>query len=424
MGKTKLTPFWCLFILTGLNLFNYLDRFVLSAVLAPLQTDLGLNDGQLGQLNTAFMIGYFVTCPFFGYLGDRMRRKYLIAGGVFIWSLATVKTGFVTGFGMLLLARILVGIGEASYATISPSLISDTFKPAKRNNALSIFYTAIPVGAALGYVIGGQVAAAQGWRAAFFWAGAPGLLLALSLLPFKEPKRGEADGIVGDTRFDQKPSVRDIFRLFKIPEYNLVVWGYTAYSFGLGAYAHWGPLFLHRTHGMDNADASLFFGGVLLVAGLLGTYLGGLLSTAWQKRNPSGYAWVLSLSTLAAGPLTLFAFWTPDRTTAMTSLASGMFLLFLPTGPINTLILDSVPPQLRSSAMAMSIFMIHMFGDLWSPEIVGHLSDHWGDLRAAISILPAALFVGGLVWLWLALYQRRGPKAGKGLPTPIQLEVS
>src|SRR5262249_4121883 len=158
----------------------------LNAVRTPLAADFGINYGDSGRTVTAFMIGYFVTSPFFGYLGDRMPRKWLIAFGIFVWSLGTVLTGFASGFGLLLVYRVLVGLGEASYATISPSLISDAYGPARRNNALTIFYVAIPVGAALGYVLGGEVSAHWGWRHAFIWAGAPGLLLALILLAFPE----------------------------------------------------------------------------------------------------------------------------------------------------------------------------------------------------------------------------------------------
>ncbi|HEX5399689.1 MAG TPA: MFS transporter, partial [Verrucomicrobiae bacterium] len=125
-SRKQLSPAWILFILTGLNLFNYLDRFVLSAVLTPLQKDLGLNDSQTGWLGTAFMIGYFVTSPVFGWLGDRWSRKWLIAIGIFIWSVGTVLTGFATTFAMMIGFRVLVGLGEASYATISPGLISDS----------------------------------------------------------------------------------------------------------------------------------------------------------------------------------------------------------------------------------------------------------------------------------------------------------
>jgi MFS family permease len=219
--RKQLSPAWILFILTGLNLFNYLDRYVLSAVLTPLQKDLGINDGQAGRLVTAFMIGYFVTSPVFGWLGDRGSRKWLIAAGILVWSVGTILTGFAATFAMMLSFRVLVGLGEASYATISPSLISDSYAPAKRNNALTIFYVAIPVGAALGTIIGGIVAAKWGWRHAFIWAGAPGLLLALVMLPFAEPKRGQAEGKTTDAA--RIPSFRDIVNLVRIPDYVLVV---------------------------------------------------------------------------------------------------------------------------------------------------------------------------------------------------------
>src|ERR1039457_6535585 len=190
--RRQLSPAWILFILTGLNLFNYLDRYVLSAVLPPMQKDLAINDEQAGRLVTAFMIGYFVTSPVFGWLGDRWSRKWLIAAGIVVWSVGTILTGFAATFAMMLAFRALVGLGEASYATISPSLISDSYAPAKRNNALTIFYVAIPVGAALGTILGGFIAAKWGWRHAFIWAGAPGLLRALVMLPFAQPTRGQA----------------------------------------------------------------------------------------------------------------------------------------------------------------------------------------------------------------------------------------
>ena len=203
------------------------------------------------------MIGYFITSPVFGWLGDRWSRKWLIAAGILVWSVGTVLTGFAATFAMMLAFRVLVGVGEASYATISPSLISDSYAPAKRNNALTIFYVAIPVGAALGTIIGGLIAAHWGWRHAFIWAGVPGLLLALVLLPFAELKRGQAEGKTAEAA--KRPSVRDIVNLFRIPDYVLVVLGYTAYTFALGAFGHWGPTFLHRAHGVAVDKAADFF---------------------------------------------------------------------------------------------------------------------------------------------------------------------
>ena len=406
MPNRQLSPRWTLFILTGLNLFNYLDRWVVSAVLTPIKEEFHLGDGNLGRINTIFMIGYFVTSPVFGYLGDRASRKWLIALGIFVWSLGTVLTGYAATFAWLLLFRVLVGVGEASYATISPSLISDTFGPEKRNNALTIFYVAIPVGAALGNIIGGEVSAHHGWRNAFIFAGLPGLALALVLLPFREPARGQAEGAAVE-----KPKPSDAFKLFRLADYNLVVWGYTAYTFALGAFGVWGPTFLHRVHGVATENAAKFFGVVLVMAGLMGTLVGGLAATAWRRRHDAGYAWMLSLSVVLAAPTAMIAFMSSDTRVSMACLAAAMFFIFLCTGPVNTLILETVPLNLRASAMALSIFCIHLFGDLWSSEIVGHLSDHWQSLRLAVLILPGALVVAAALWLALAIKTKRTSRA-------------
>lgn len=402
--RKQLSPVWLLSILTGLNLLNYLDRFVLNAVRTPLANDFHINYGDSGRTVTAFMLGYFLTSPFFGYLGDRLSRKWLIAFGIFVWSLGTLLTGFATDFGMLLSYRVLVGLGEASYATISPSLISDSFTATKRNNALTIFYVAIPVGSALGYLLGGAVSAHWGWRYAFIWAGIPGVLLALVLLPFKEPERGQAELPTGESV--TKPKLSDHLSLLKNPDYQLVVWGYVAYTFALGAFAFWGPTFLEKIHNLSTARADSFFGSVLVVSGLVATLLGGFTASAWRRRNPAGYAWLLSISVLLAVPVAFAAFLSSNTALTMSLLAAAMFLLFLPTGPVNTLIIETVPVNLRASAMALSIFMIHLFGDMWSPEAVGRVADHL-DLRRAVMILPLALVVGGGLWLVLALRTSR-----------------
>ena len=405
----KLSPFWTLFILTGLNLFNYLDRHVVPAVLTDIKRQFHLEDGELGRINTIFMIGYFVTAPVFGFLGDRVSRKWLIAAGIFVWSLGTVLTGYAGTFAALLAFRVLVGVGEASYATISPSLISDTFPSARRNNALTIFYVAIPVGAALGYIVGGQVAAHWGWQRAFILAGLPGLLFALVLLPFREPEREQSEAGAAQ----EKPKPADVLKLFRLGNFNLVVWGYTAYTFALGAFAVWGPSFLERVHGVPRESAATFFGAVLVVTGLVGTMAGGFAATAWQRRNPAGYALVLGLSTLLCVPAAALAFLATGKVASMIFLAAAMLLIFLCTGPVNTLILESVPANLRASAMALSIFAIHLFGDMWSSEIVGHLSDKWGSLRPAVMILPGALLVAALLWLALAWKIKRAAVSGK-----------
>jgi MFS transporter, Spinster family, sphingosine-1-phosphate transporter len=396
----NISPLGLLLLLTGLNLFNYLDRYILSAVRTPLAAEFGIGFGDSGRLFTAFMFGYFVTSPLFGFWGDRGARKWLIAAGIFVWSLFTVLSGWAVNFGQLLLFRVLVGIGEASYASICPSLISDAWEPSRRNNALSFYYTAIPVGCALGFILGGIIAAHWGWRYSFFLAGAPGLLLALTVLPFKEPRRGQSEAI--DARLVSKPGIMDLLRLYKNRGYALAVGGYIAYTFALGAFSFWGPTFLEKVHHLSTAKADSLFGGIIIITGLVGTLVGGILATLWKKKQAAGYAWLISLSTLVAIPSSFMALTVARTDITIIMLTVSIFLLFMCTGPVNTLILESVPVNLRSSAMAFSIFLIHLFGDLWSPEIVGRLADFLGhDLQKSMLILPMSLLVSGFLWLSL-----------------------
>lgn len=274
---------------------------------------------------------------------------------------------------------------------------------------MTIFYVAIPVGAALGYLFGGEMATHFGWRQAFFWAGAPGFLLALVLLPFKDPQRGQADAVPEASI--AKPSFKDFLKLFLNANYMLVIWGYVAYTFALGAFAFWGPTFLEKVHHLTTETADNFFSAVIVVAGLVGTMAGGFAATVWHKRNPAAYAWMLAVSILLAVPVSFVALRTSDTRVAMGFLAAAIFLLFLSTGPVNTLILEVVPVNLRSSAMALSIFMIHLFGDMWSPQIVGKLADQWHNLQSALLILPPALLVSGLLSLALALLTRKESRA-------------
>ena len=405
----RLSPLWLLLILSGLNLFNYLDRYVAYQLVEPVRLSFGLSDGQAGRLNTAFMLGYFLTAPIFGYLGDRITRKWLIAAGIFVWSLGTVLSGLATDFGSLLACRFLVGLGEASYATICPGLISDVFGPAKRNNALTFFYVAIPVGAALGYLVGSQVSAAWGWRYAFIVAGLPGLVLAACLLPFREPARGQADH--PGRPAGPKPKASDLWKLLRSGDFNLVVWGYVAYTFALGGFGFWGPAYLIRVFKLGQVEAGTYFAAVTAVAGLLGTCVGGFAATAWHKRNPAAYALVLGISTLLAVPCAACAFLVGTKTALQLGLGAAIFLCFLGTGPVCTLILEAAPVNLRASAMAMAIFMIHLFGDFYSPEIIGHVSDRLGSLQLAVLILPAVLLVAAVLWLGLGVKTLREHRA-------------
>lgn len=391
------SAWFTLAILSGLNMFNYLDRYVMSAVLTPMQKELGLTDGDAGWAASAFMLGYFLTAPVFGYLGDRFPRKYLILGGVIIWSLATAGSGLAHSFGHLFAIRMVVGVGEACFVTMGPSWISDVFAATKRNTALTLFYVAIPFGSAIGFTIGGWFAQHGDWRGAFIYAGLPGVLLALSLLLLREPQRGESDGIEGEVV--PKAKVREVAGLLLNRRFNLLVWGYAAQTFSIGAFGVWGPTFLHRIHDLPLGESSTIFGAMLAVSGLVATLLGGMLANVLRRRIPSGYVWVMLLSLVFATPLCFFALMVGNATLSLVGLGASMFFLFLPTGPIASEMFEIVPVHLRASAMALCTFIIHLFGDFGSPTIVGNLSTYNGDnLQKAVLILPVVLLAGAVLW--------------------------
>ena len=179
--------------LTTLNALNYLDRYVSAATLPLILADLAISDAQGGLLQSLFIVAYSLACGPAGWLGDSGSRLRLVSIGVFVWSVATVASGLAPTYAWLLVARAVIGIGEAGYAVVTPSILSDCYPAERRARVLGIFYAAIPIGSALGYIVGGVVGEAYGWRAAFFVAGAPGAALAFLLLLLTEPARGAQD---------------------------------------------------------------------------------------------------------------------------------------------------------------------------------------------------------------------------------------
>ena len=322
----NLRPYLSLALLTGLNLFNYMDRYVLAAVVPPLKAELLLSDAEIGWLTSAFMIGYFTTAPAFGYLGDRWPRKGLMVFGVAFWSLGTILSGFCNDFWTLLACRVLVGLGEASFAVLAPAWLADLFPAARRNNAMTIFYVAIPVGSALGYIVGGAALAYGGWRTGFWWAGGPGLLLALTLLMLTEPERGESGNGASS---GMRAGFSEFTSLFRIGDFVLVVLGLTAYTFAIGAFGAWGPTFLNRVHGLELGFADHFFGGVLVVGGLLGTLIGGFAATAWRRKARAGYALLLTLAAFLTLVSATLAFLNIGLTASMVFLGAAIFSVVL-----------------------------------------------------------------------------------------------
>ena len=400
-------------MLTTINLLNYLDRYLVPPLVPDLERALGISHTQAGWLWPAFMVVYMIAAPVFGAWGDRGSRTRPIAIGVAIWSLATVLSGLARNYPQLFATRALVGIGEAAYAAIAPALLADYFPASTRGRVYAVLNMALPVGAALGYVLGGLIGHHYGWRDAFLLCGAPGMLLAAVMLALPDPPRGAQDPpATTQARGDHagaggiSSAVRVYLSLVGRPPYLLLVLGFAAYTFGLGGLGFWMPTFLEEVRGVPADEATTGFGAIVIVTGFLGTLAGGWLGDYCLRRSRQGYLWFSAVTTLAAAPVALLALTSPAPRIYYPAIVIAELLCFMSTGPINAAIANIVSPLERASAMALSIFAIHLLGDVPSPPLIGHLAVT-GSLGRAVLLVPLALAIGGAIWLLSARADRR-----------------
>jgi MFS family permease len=324
-----------------------------------------------------------------------MSRKVLIALGVALWSLATAGAALATGFVSFMVARALVGVGEAAYATISPSLISDYFPPERRNRILTYFYVAIPVGAALGFTLGGVVGNAYGWRAAFLVCGLPGLLAAGLALAIREPGRGTLDPVVLGAVPGWPEALR---RLRTTAPYVIAVAGYVAVTWAGGGMADWFPTFLSRFRGMSIAEAGSLTGTATVVGGLAGTLTGGLVADRLKRRSRSPYLALSAGSMVPAAGFAAVALTAHGRLAIGVAIVLANFFLWCYNGPINAIIVNSVPAAMRARAVSISILSIHLLGDAISPTMIGAISDRTGNLMNGVALIPVMMLVGAGIW--------------------------
>lgn len=468
-------------LLLAINMFNYIDRYIMSAVEPEVRaeffgehqprkgedasTEVRLEKSSdadfflsiypqakfwTGVLQLAFIVFYMCAAPLFGALADRTSRWLLVAIGIALWSLASGASGLAGVFTALLLTRCLVGVGEAVYGPVAPSVISDLYPTRVRGSVLAWFYAAIPVGSALGYVLGSVVKGSPlGWRWAFFIVVLPGFVLAALCLFMRDPRRGQADAT--PHRDDAEPLRQQLPadsatrqttqepRLAEVPESSIQAterprfwatcrllfrtrsWvfctlGMTAMTFAIGGITWWMPGFLQEHRQVPNVfggiDPVTFFGGIIVLTGLSATLLGGLAGDKLKPRFSGSYFLVSGIAMLSAVPM-IFLFTWLDFPWSWVFLTLAAFCLFFNTGPTNTILANVVHPSIRSSGFAINIFIIHVLGDAISPAILGAIIGDENRYEAAFIVVAVMVLAGGLLWLmgmrYLASDTERAP---------------
>lgn len=442
--------FYALSVLTFVNFLNYIDRQALPAVAPAMQRELGLTDTELGAMEAALLLSFTVLAPLFGRLGDRYSRTKLMATAAVVWSIATGLIAWVDRwpmlppsmqlhvpfFGLIALSsvalglcsvRALVGVGESSYSTITPTLIADYFPLQRRATALGVFQAAIPMGFALGYVLGAVLAHYFGWRVAFMLVGLPGLVVSIFVWKLREPRRGEHDvasdyaGAKGGDTASKQSWWQTTKQIFMTRDWLLSTAGYTALTFVLGAFATWATLMLARDKHMSETAAAVTLGVVSLVAGAAGTFGGGWVADRVVAKRRNGYFLVCAASSLLGVIPAVIALVTHRPMFFLPAIFFAVVLLFTNNAPFHAILVNSVPPSIRASAMALNIVVIHACGDVISRFGVGKLSDSLKEgnakviggfarllginpaqehLTAALLVVPAGLLVSALFFLW------------------------
>lgn len=384
MSTSKVQACAALLVLTALNLLNYADRNVLFAVQPLIQTEFHLTKTQIGYLTSAFLGFYMVAAPFVGPLADRYSRKLIIALGAIFWSALTLLTAVTHNYTELLVRHTLVGIGEATFVTIAPTFVADLFPEKMRGRILGVFYLAIPVGSAAGYLLGGQLAPHHGWRFPFYIAAVPGFLLALIVLLLKEPERGGFDSL------KETPERATILGLARNPAFLSATLGMAMMTYSLGGIQVWMPQFLYSERHYTLESANFMFGIIIVVDGILASLLGGWLGDRLLRRTRASYYLVSAVSMALGVPVMILALFVPGRAMIPAIAVAAFFLLFN-TSPLNAALINSVGAHIRATGIAVNIFIIHILGDVPSPTMMGWVADRH-SLQTAF-ILPVIAMV-------------------------------
>jgi MFS family permease len=404
-----------LLLLLGINLFNYIDRQILAALEPDIRASFFAPDDvnamtKTGLLGDAFFVTYMISAPILGLLADRFSRWIIVGSAVILWSLASGISGLAATFAILFATRICVGIGEGGYGPAAPTILSDLFPIEIRGRIMAIFCTAIPVGSALGYVIGGLIGAHLGWRWAFYLVTPPGLLLGLLCFWQRDPRVAEHHLVQKSPR----RKLADYLRLFRTRSYLINCIAQTLMTFVTGGLGFWVPAYL-RYRNQSPGVGMTIFGLITVVAGLVSTLLGGVIADRLRSRFAGSYFWVSGIGMLIACPFFIVTLYSPFPA-AWLPMFFAIFFLFLNTGPSNTALANVSLPAVRATAFAVNIFVVHALGDVQAFWLLGYIGGHT-NMHVAFLFVSGIIFISGLAWLIGAKYLPADTAAVETAPT-------
>jgi MFS family permease len=394
-------------LLLLLGVVGLVDGGIISSLLTPIKNDLRLADEQFTRITAlGAFLGLWAN-PIYGYLGNKFGRRRIVFGGLLLLSLSEIASGLSTDYSTLLVARILVTFGGISYLVLAPSWIADLYAPQWRNFVFTIYHLKNRVGVSISLFLGAFITARYDWHVAFIATGAATLVLIFLIFLVREPKPGEADGHVEET--PKEHTFRESLAVFKYRGYILHVLAFAFFSVGIHG-QQWIPAYLYRTFHITNQAASGFLGTLLLATipvALLAGWLTGFFSLHRQR---GGYAAFLGITSTLASIGFFIAYQVSDLSEAKFWLSASYTIFALSVGSLTTLIVETVPPRLRTSAAGWSPLITGLIASVVVTEIWGVISDRYG-LGRAILLAPTGYLLGGLLWLALALWQRRQPAA-------------
>lgn len=384
---------YVLFALTGVYIFNFIDRQILVILQESIKADLNLSDTQLGLLTGFAFALFYVTLGIpIARLADKYNRKKIIAVSLTVWSAMTALSGLTNNFLQLLLARIGVGIGEAGGSPPAHSMISDYFPPSKRATALATYSMGIYIGILIGFLFGGWFDEFFGWRKALMVVGLPGILYAIFFyFTVKEPPRGYSEKVNPMEAVNY--SILEVFSLLMSRKsFVLIAFGVGFHAFVLYGFSNWTPSFLARLHGMSSGEIGTWLALGSGVGGALGIWLGGVLTDRYGEDDKRWYMWIPSISILLSIPFTFLILFSSSKYVVLFGIMMTRILWNFYLGPCIAMAHSMVGLKMRALTSAILFLFLNLIGLGLGPLIIGMISDflqpNYGNesLRWALSI--------------------------------------